>query len=80
MICDTKILFYEIYILRWLQTGKYILTNICPHFELLMLSFKILCAQFMNAVEYMESDFNMFLCSRMETSYIVQNSIRMKIF
>lgn len=52
MICDTKILFYEIYILRWLQTGKYILTNICPHFELLMLSFKILCAQFMNAVEY----------------------------
>lgn len=57
MICDTKILFYEIYILRWLQTGKYILTNICSHFELLMLSFKILCAQFMNAVEYMESDF-----------------------
>lgn len=61
MICDTKILFYEIYtgILRWLQTGKYIhvLTNICPRFELLMLSFKILCAEFMNAVEYMESDF-----------------------
>lgn len=57
MICDTKILFYEINILRWLQTGKYILTNICPHFELLMLSFKILCAQFMNAVEYMQSDF-----------------------
>lgn len=59
MICDTKILFYEIYILRWLQTGKYILTYtcICPCFELLMLSFKILCAQFMNAVEYMESDF-----------------------
>lgn len=57
MICDTKILFYKIYILRWLQTGKYILTYICPCFELLMLSFKILCAQFMNAVEYMESDF-----------------------
>lgn len=57
MICDTKILFYEIYILRWLQTGKYILTYICPCFELLMLSFEILCAQFMNAVEYMESDF-----------------------
>lgn len=59
MICDTKILFYEIYILRWLQTGKYILTYryICPCFELLMLSFEILCAQFMNAVEYMQSDF-----------------------
>lgn len=57
MICDTKILFYEIYILRWLQTWKYILTYIYPCFELLMLSFEILCAQFMNAVEYMESDF-----------------------
>lgn len=33
----------------------YILTDICPFFKLLMLSFKIICAQFMNAVEYLQT-------------------------